>query len=142
MVKTRFDDRNATVRTGKCVGRSRKRWKSSETKYTKQQNMDRHMHTIGHIHKDMDRHIHNRRIQVETYTSIWTDTYTTEGYKWAHTQVYGQTYTQHKDTSGLIHKYMDRHIHNSRIQVGTHTSIWVATCTTKGHRWAHIQVYG
>ena len=90
--------------------------------------------------------IHNRRTQVGTYISIWADTYTTEGYKWAHPQVYGRAHTQPKDTSGHIHKYMDRHTHNSRMQVGTHTSIWVgicvSTCMTKGHRWAHIQVHG
>ena len=132
--------------------------------------------TEGHIHKYLDRHIHNRRIHVgtsqvhgwthtqqkdtsghitntwmDTFTSIWTDTYTTEGYKWAHhkymdghihnrriqvgthTQVHGWTHTQQKDTSGHIHKYMGGHIHNSAR---------VSTCTTKGCRWAHIQVHG
>jgi len=133
-------------RTGKCVGRSRKRWKSSEIKYTKQQYMDGHLHNrrikSGHIHKCMDRHIHNRRIQVGTCTSIWTDTYATEGYKWAHTQVYGQTHTHKKDTSGHMHKYMDGHIRNRRIQVGTCTSIWMDTYATEGYKWAHAQVYG
>jgi hypothetical protein len=79
----------------------------------------------------MDRHIHNRRIKGGTYTSIWTDKYTTEGHKWTHSQVYGQTHIQQKDTSGHIHKYMDEQIHN-RTQVGTFTSIRTDTYITGG----------
>jgi hypothetical protein len=110
MVKTRFGDRNAAIRTGNVWG------------------------DLGRGGNQARQNIQNSR--------IWMDTYTTEGYTWAHTQVYGQTHTQQKDTRGNIHKYMDGHTHNRRINVGTYTSIWVSTCTTKGHRWAHIQVYG
>jgi len=93
--------------------------------------------THGHIHKYTDGHIHNRRIHMGSYTSIQTDTYTTEGYTWDHTQVYGRTHTQQKDTPelkdtrGLMHKYTDGHIRNRRIHVGSYTSIWTDTYTTE-----------
>jgi hypothetical protein len=33
----------------------------------------------------MGEHMHNKRTQVGTYTSIWVSTYTAVGYGWTHT---------------------------------------------------------
>jgi hypothetical protein len=52
-----------------------KTYKTAEYGWTHTQQKDKR----GHIHKYMDGHIHNRRTHVGTYTSIWTDTYATEG---------------------------------------------------------------
>ena len=62
--------------------------------------------------------------QQNVIAHIWVSTYTKEGYRWAHKQVYGWTYTQQPT---------GEYMHDKRAQVGTYTNIWVSTYTAEGY---------